>query len=318
MEENFNQAAVHEPTAGGTAPQSAPQQPQKLRRVGTFTFGLLILVVGVVMLVQILVPSFDAFTVAKFAPAALVLLGVEILVYSARPNVKLKYDFLSVVMIFVISLGAGGLATLYDVWNNYGPSRDRAQERLRQQYATQAAQLLEGSEEVRYNISDLSCWVYFNHPTPDAATAEIQPGDEVGLYLTFNNDAYASPEAYAEACKAVMDACEQAGLPFSDYHFDTWENDYIELGVTYELNISGAWGSKASLESLAGQVTAAYWYDGQSFDTAQERDDYAARETAESRRSVLEEEYYATYGEYPDEDTLQQMLTATAESANAI
>lgn len=311
MEENFNQAAAHGPAAGDTAPQSAPQQPQKLRRVGTFTFGLLILVVGVVMLIQILVPSFDAVAVAKFAPAALVLLGIEILLYSARPNVKLKYDFLSVVMVFVISLGAGGLATLYDVWNNYGPSRDRAQERLRQQYTAQAAQLLEGCEEVRYSISDLSCWVNFNHPTPDAATAEIQPGDEVGLYLTFNNGAYASPEEYAQACKEVMDACEQAGLPFSDYHFDTWENDDTGQGVTYELNISGAWGNKASLESLAGQVITAYWSDGQSFDTPRERDDYAAR-------SAVEEEYYTTHGEYPDEDTLHQLLTATAETADAL
>lgn len=318
MEEKFNQAAAQGPTAGESAPQTAPQQPQKLRRVGTFTFGLLILAVGVVMLIQILVPSFDAFTVAKFAPVALVLLGIEILLYSARPNVKLKYDFLSVVMVFVISLGGGGLFTLYDIWNNYGPSRDRAQEQLRQQYANETAQLLEGCDEVRYNISDLSCWVSFNHPTPDAAAAQIQPGDEVGLYLTFNKGAYASPEDYAQACMTVMNACEQAGLPFSDYRFDTWENDRSGEGNTYELNISGAWGNKASLESLAGQVITTYWYDGEAFDTAQERDTYALEQEAESRRAALEQEYYNTYGEEPDEETLDRMMQASAETAAAL
>lgn len=318
MEEKYSQAAAHGPTAGDTAPQTTPQPPQKLRRVGTFTFGLLILVVGVVMLVQILVPSFDAFAVAKFAPAALVLLGIEILIYSARPDVKLKYDLLSVILVFVISLGAGGLFTLYDIWNNYGPSRDRAQEQLRQQYADETAQLLEGCDEVRYNISDLSCWVNFNHPTPDAASAQIQPGDEVGLYLTFNRGAYATPEDYAQACMTVMEACEQAGLSFSDFRFDTWENDRIGEGNTYELNISGAWGDKASLESLTGQVMTTYWYDGEAFDTAQERDAYVQQQEADARRSALEEEYYNTYGDYPDDETLARMMASTAETAAAL
>ncbi len=318
MEEKYSQAAAHGPTAGDTAPQTTPQPPQKLRRVGTFTFGLLILVVGVVMLVQILVPSFDAFAVAKFAPAALVLLGIEILIYSARPDVKLKYDLLSVVMVFVISLGASGLFTLYDIWNNYGPSRDRAQQRLSQQYASQAAQLLEGCAEVQSSISDLSCWVSFNHPTPDAAAAELEPGDEVGLYLTFNFGAYPTPEDFAKACRTVMEACEAEGLSFSDYHFDTWENDPIEEGNTYELEMSGAWGDKASLESLTGQVRTTYWYDGEAFDTPQEREQYALEQETDSRRSALEEEYYNTYGDYPDDETLARMMASTAETAAAL
>ena len=78
------------------APET-PAAPKKVRRVGRVAFALLLIAAGVLLLVQQFVPQFDLIGLVRFAPVLLIVLGVEMLVWSAKPDVKDKFDWLSVI-----------------------------------------------------------------------------------------------------------------------------------------------------------------------------------------------------------------------------
>ena len=78
------------------APENAP-----VRRVGTLTLGVCLIVCGVLFLCYFFVPHFNWDLALKIAPAAgLILLGCEVLYFAARPQ-RWKYDFLSVLLCIV-------------------------------------------------------------------------------------------------------------------------------------------------------------------------------------------------------------------------
>ncbi len=67
------------------SPEQAPEsRPTKERRVGTFTFGAVLVICGVLMLVSMFFPRLDLTLVLKLSPLILVSLGVEVLLASRR------------------------------------------------------------------------------------------------------------------------------------------------------------------------------------------------------------------------------------------
>ena len=94
MDEKKNNTAE---TPAFKAPENAP-----VRRVGTLTLGVCLIVCGVLFLCYFFVPHFNWELALKIAPAAgLILLGCEVLYFAARPQ-RWKYDFLSVLLCIVI------------------------------------------------------------------------------------------------------------------------------------------------------------------------------------------------------------------------
>lgn len=69
--------------------------PKKTRRVGTLAFALVLILAGVLLMVYQLVPRFNLLQIVKFSPIILVVLGIEMLVYSAKPGVLVKFDWLA-------------------------------------------------------------------------------------------------------------------------------------------------------------------------------------------------------------------------------
>ena len=69
--------------------------PKKVRRVGSIAFALMLIAAGVLLIVYQFVPQFDLLKILKFSPVILIALGIEMLVYSARPDVKVKFDWLA-------------------------------------------------------------------------------------------------------------------------------------------------------------------------------------------------------------------------------
>ena len=57
-------------------PEMQQTQPKKQRRVGTVAFGLTLVAAGVLLVAKTFVPALDLITIARFAPAILVVLGV--------------------------------------------------------------------------------------------------------------------------------------------------------------------------------------------------------------------------------------------------
>lgn len=79
--------------------------PVKTRRVGSVTFGLTLIVFGVLFLVHMAAPFLDYGIIFECWPVVFVLLGIEILVENRRSNAsgyKLVYDFPAILMLVLM------------------------------------------------------------------------------------------------------------------------------------------------------------------------------------------------------------------------
>ncbi|OUQ60495.1 hypothetical protein B5E58_01095 [Tyzzerella sp. An114] len=80
------------------------------RRVGSVTMGICLIVYGIYMLIVTLFPNSDIWHIMKFSPLFLIILGIEILYNSYfHKNEDIKFDFLSIVMCFVIIMTSLGM-----------------------------------------------------------------------------------------------------------------------------------------------------------------------------------------------------------------
>lgn len=82
-------------------PLPTAETPQRTRRVGTFTFGVVLVLAGLAMLAAMFFPKLDLSWALKLAPLALVSLGVETLL-AARGGGKVKYDWVGMVLCCLI------------------------------------------------------------------------------------------------------------------------------------------------------------------------------------------------------------------------
>ena len=84
-----------------TENETTPAAPVRERRVGTFTFGVVLVVAGLAMLAALFFPTWDLTLVLKLSPLVLISLGVEVLL-SARKGGRIKYDWLGMLLCFFI------------------------------------------------------------------------------------------------------------------------------------------------------------------------------------------------------------------------
>ena len=88
------------------SPEQAPEpRPVKERRVGTFTFGAVLVICGALMLVSMFFPAADLTLALQLSPLILVSLGVEVLLAS-RQEGKLRYDWVGMILCFVLVTAA--------------------------------------------------------------------------------------------------------------------------------------------------------------------------------------------------------------------
>ena len=83
-----------------------------LRRVGTLTLGVCLIAAGTLFLLARFLPGLPWLVIWQVLPAAgLILLGCEVLYYSARPGAR-RCDFGSVVLCLLMMGGCFGVSTL--------------------------------------------------------------------------------------------------------------------------------------------------------------------------------------------------------------
>ncbi|MDE6405921.1 MAG: DUF5668 domain-containing protein, partial [Lachnospiraceae bacterium] len=81
----------------------------RTRRVGSVTFGLTLILFGVLFLIHTVMPSLHYEMIFQFWPVVFVLLGIEILIENHKSNTdqcKFVYDFPAVLMLVVMLLFA--------------------------------------------------------------------------------------------------------------------------------------------------------------------------------------------------------------------
>lgn len=293
----------------------ATQPPRKVRRVGTVTFGLLLVAAGVLLILRAVAPDLDLRFVVSLLPVALIALGLEVLIYAARPNVQLRYDGVSIFVCILILFGVGGSSVMLQLWNEYGPSAHVAEMRLGNELQSDATAALRSVPGLGDNIYDVSVVLDFNHGVTNPTTETVQPGDRAQLYVTVYQGRYQSAREFAALARQVVDACQADGLPFNQYRFDTYTYDVPDGTVTYSLDMDTAWQLTAGTDALADNVYQSYWYDGNAFSGYEDMANYQQ----EMIRQDLIEDYQEKFGESPTEEWVDEQMAAldmaTAESA---
>lgn len=82
---------------------------QRTRRVGSITFGLTLILFGVLFLVNMLLPMLHYEVIFRLWPVVFIFLGIEILVENHRSNTekcRFVYDFPAIVMLALMLLFA--------------------------------------------------------------------------------------------------------------------------------------------------------------------------------------------------------------------
>ena len=80
-------------------------EKNETRRVGTFTLGVVLVICGIWMMATMFYPRLDLAWVLKGSPLILISLGVETLL-SARSSGKVKYDWLGMILCFILVCAA--------------------------------------------------------------------------------------------------------------------------------------------------------------------------------------------------------------------
>ena len=272
--------------------------PKKTRRVGTLAFALVLILAGVLLMLYQLMPSLDLLWILKFSPAILIVLGIELLFYSSKPDVRVRFDWLSMLGCAFILCIVGTAAVLPTVWHLWGPEREHAASRIESEKVAGIYNALTGDPALKSRVANAHVKVWISHTASDSYA--LQAGDECALYLSFTAE-YDSDEAFAADCQAVVQAADANGLGFTTYYFSSCDD--LQEGTRYTLDCNAAFPVGLTAAQLAQRVQASYCYDDNSVSRAADRDDYIRRQL----RNAISDEYADRHdGVYPDEEYLNK------------
>ena len=292
--------------------------PKKTRRVGTLAFALVLILAGVLLMVYQLVPRFNLLQIVKFSPIILVVLGIEMLVYSAKPDVLVKFDWLAMLGTAFTLCVVGAAALLPLAVSEWGPARSSAISRIETEKVDALYSALTADPELKAKTGYCGVNVWFNHGAGGSYT--LQSGDDCVLNATLTGP-YADAESFAADCIGIMQLAADKDLGFTSYHFSSDED--TDDGISYYLDCVASYPAGLTAAQVAQRVQTSYHYDNNSFSSEADRDDYIRRQL----QNEISDEYADRHdGAYPDEKYLNEETErrlaertgmATPESAQA-
>ena len=290
--------------------------PKKTRRVGTLAFALVLILAGVLLMVYQLVPRFNLLQIVKFSPIILVVLGIEMLVYSAKPDVLVKFDWLAMLGTAFTLCVVGAAALLPLAISEWGPARSSAISRIETEKVDALYSALTADPELKAKTGYCGVNVWFNHGAGGSYT--LQSGDDCVLNTTLTGP-YADAESFAADCIGIMQLAADKDLGFTNYHFSSGED--TDDGISYYLDCVASYPVGLTAAQVARRVTESYHYDGSSFSSEADRDEYIKTRL----RDDIAEEYANAHDDvYPDDAYVdaeverrfnEQFGIATPESA---
>lgn len=290
-----------ESMAQGSQTHRAPEAP--VRRVGTVTMGLALVLGGAVLAASYWVPAINLELAAKLCPLLLVALGVEVLVASAsKTKAKLRYDIMSMFLCFFLLCGSMGIGLVYQYL------------RYQQAYGT-AEQVGLEQQAMEILVKELpqdslkECKVNVWASTPLDGT---QPTLEKAADVTVDAVGLApvnSARELAQLAQQIKPALEQIHTRRLFLKAEGLDEQGRE--VMYSLDCNSQVELGLSLEGLTQKVQVGYWQDGgwysqQELESmAQEEQQEQAAQQEQARNEGYEEGFRQGYEQ------------ATAENADA-
>lgn len=253
----------------------APPRRPPVRRVGTVTLGLSLIVTGLAITAYFFVPGFDIVSVAKLAPLVLVFLGAEVLWASARRKgeERLRLDFLAAFVSFVLICASLCAATLPAVWRWYGPDRSSTEERLSDELEEQLHAAFQGQD-----VLDCNGWVNLGGYEFDRemTLADLRAEDHAGANITLGGTG-ANGDEFAARVAALLPALRDAGVDRACFY---WSDD----DESWDLDLDGVFDMNADATRLSQmgrhQVQIVDEFGDTMWMEAGEAEEYLARQAA--------------------------------------
>ncbi len=213
---------------------SAPVPARPVRRVGTTTMGIVLIVAGIAVTAGLLNPDWDFSLLCKLSPLILVALGIEVLIASfTAKQAKLKYDFLSMlVCAFLILVSLCGAAAS-PLLQYCGPNYQRVVSELEDEWYDELFQKLSDVD----NIQNFSCWLYMDEwMTANQVRQEgFDAVNSAHVYVELSGE-YTDQQTFVDACQPVVEALRDTSVQTPSLEI-RWENEngfyYLELDSPY-------------------------------------------------------------------------------------
>lgn len=294
----------------------AQEPPKKVRRVGTVAFALLLIASGFLLIVQQFLPDFDLLYVFRFAPALLILLGIEVLIYGTNTKVRMKFDWPAIVgsAVTLCIVGAATLAPY--VWQYLGPAHAAAEDVYTHRFTDGLYTALNDDPALKSRISKLSVSVSLNHYGDDT----LQEGDTVYAEACLGNTYYATAEDFAADCLRIYQAAKKADIPVRNYFFYT-DTDRSNTARGYNLDFLASYAEGLTAADLAKNVTETYYYNGDSYHTledrlAAERADTGEIASDESAPEAAQESALTEEETSPEKEPTTEEIAAGEQTCN--
>ena len=309
MAENENRVSAvqeapdspQEPAALDTPPSDMPvyEPARPVRRVGTLTMGLALVVVGAALCVGLFFPNVDFLLLFKLSPLVLVALGCEVIfAASTAKGMRLKYDFLSMFVCFLLIVTALGAACVPVALQYAGPGRSAAEQRVEQELYEATYARLKGNGDIVNVTYDVHLGE-LRTPEDVTGAADLKAGDYVGVSAELKGT-WATREEFVAACRPVIEAVRATGVrdPYISLYMRESRDTETPL---YSLAVEGSYQADMTAEQLAQCVTeriyvddAGYYMDAEELAGWQSEQSSAARD---AELEALEAEWQARLDE---------------------
>ncbi|MGN0483102.1 MAG: hypothetical protein ACI4HI_06090 [Lachnospiraceae bacterium] len=114
MEKEMDLQSV--PMAQTVQIEEKTQEQKRVHHVGSITFGLTLILCGIIYLVHVFIPAVEVLQVIRFWPCILILLGMEVLAANAQEKVEFVYDKTAIFLTALVILFAIGMAGVDFIW----------------------------------------------------------------------------------------------------------------------------------------------------------------------------------------------------------
>ena len=239
-------------------PRRGEKAKQKtVRRVGTMTLGVSLILIGVAILLYMMNPSFDIRIISYLAPLILISLGVEVLIrYFFSKDRTYKYDFASGLICIFLVMGSFCVALVPYAMYYISPERFTSEAELLQAEREKLYNAFKGDQrvEVFYVNGGVDYGPVFYQKAPDGRYVYELSYLRTRVHLL---DGYASQEEFAQVCRELLSKMEAQGIYTENFGitFESRENDER---VYYALDIDNRLKLEMDVQNLVKLVDTIY------------------------------------------------------------
>ena len=222
---------------------NTPMPKQKIRRVGTVTLGIVLIVVGTLLIWALFDPSFSVATIAKFSPAILILVGAEMIVgYFRSDGNKVKYDCLSMVVCFLLIIGSligAMIPTVFQATVGWAQIEERLHNDV-EDSIYEATKDLKTIDSIYVNVYRYSRWDGISDRASSYQKIMDDGNYRAHLHVNLRGD-YENGTALAEDAKEIVDRIREVNIPLENVTFNYDGKQYsgsLELDGRYNLDLT--------------------------------------------------------------------------------